>query len=74
MSMLIGKASNRKSLNNSTMNDEKTNSKAAMTNDMIKIIESPGQVHVKLVSSILNSISISFFEDQGYINAKDLQI
>ena len=42
-----------------------------LTNDMIKNIQSPGALHSRLVTNVLNSTRISFQDDQGYINAKD---
>ena len=41
---------------------------------MMKQIQSPGSLHLKIVSNVLQNTKITFFEDQGYINAKDFQI
>lgn len=45
-----------------------------LTNEMMKTIQQPNTLHVKLVQSILEATKISFYDNQGYINAKDLQI
>lgn len=41
---------------------------------MMKTIQSPNSLHLKLGSSITNCIKISFDNSQGYVNAKDFQI
>lgn len=41
---------------------------------MIKAIQSPGCLHLKIASNILENVSISFDNAQGYLNAKDLQV
>ena len=41
---------------------------------MMRMIQQPASLHIKLVASILESTRISFFDNMGYINAKDFQI
>ena len=48
--------------------------KIELTNDMMKIIQNPGPLHLKLIENILESTKVSFEGSQGYMNAKDFQI
>jgi len=56
---------------NKSSNEE---TKIELTNDMMKIIQNPGPLHLKLIENILESTKISFEESQGFVNAKDFQI
>ena len=48
--------------------------KIELTNDMMKIIQNPGPLHLKLIENILESTKVSFEGSQGFLNAKDFQI
>jgi len=46
-----------------------------LTNDMLKNIQQPGALHLKLLQSILDSTVVAFDgQGQGYLNSKDVQI
>ena len=50
----------------------KVEKEAALTNDMMRIIQSPGNLQNHLGTNILQLIEIQFEGSQGYINGKDL--
>lgn len=51
-----------------------TDHKGGLTNDMLKNIQKPGSLHLKILQNILDASKLSFDGDQGFLNAKDLQI
>lgn len=46
-----------------------------LTSEMMKNIQQPGSLHLKLLQNILDSTAVVFDnQGQGYLNSKDIQI
>ena len=56
------------------VNNKQASLRNGLTGAMLRVIEAPAPLHLKMASGILENAEISFRDNQGYINAKDLQI
>lgn len=54
--------------------EQKPATHSSLTNDMMRIIQSPGDLHTSLGYNVINCIEMQFEGSQGYINGKDFQI